>query len=74
MQNVDKDHAIADRKGYLEKLKEEFFGLQKVVMKELEADEVNAKRIERLIHAQSDVYQKLLQETRALSGDSVYLR
>ena len=38
-------------------------------MKELEADEVNAKRIERLIHAQSDVYQRLLQETRALSGD-----
>ena len=74
MQNVDKDHAIADRKGYLEKLKEEFFGLQKVVMKELEADEVNAKRIERLIHAQRDVYQRLLQETRALSGDSVYLR
>ena len=74
MSVVDKEKGVAERTTYLEKLKEEFFELQKVIMKELKADEVKPKRVRTLVCAQNDIYQKVLHETRALSGDSPYLK
>ncbi len=43
-------------------------------MKELKADKVEPERVRTLINAQNDIYQKVLQETRALSGDFPYLK
>ena len=74
MNEIDKEKGKTERTNYLEKLKEEFLELQKVIMKELKADEVNAERVAMLIRSQNEVYQRVLQETRALSGDSPYLK
>lgn len=38
MNEIDKEKGKTERTNYLEKLKEEFLELQKVIMKELKAD------------------------------------
>lgn len=62
------------REELLEKMKKEFDGVHSAIIKELEAPQVNPKRVRTLVYAQNDIYQKVLQETRALSGDSPYLK